>query len=144
MSTQFKDYGDQARHLWKVGYQMLDEFNGVAGLTEEVTFLRYETKEGIHQAVFGSAGLTIGCALRSLGLPHKQWIRVGSLVVLFRECDTKAVRDFLIDQFGERGQWWALQVTRSSAAAAIRGYRRRRDALLRTEPALACETKGGA
>lgn len=136
-AIKYKDWGVDACHLWRAGYQKLVDQDGVVDLRGEVTFLRYETEDGIWQAVFGSAGITIGHALLSLGLPHVQWVRVGSMIVRFRECDTKAVHDYLSENLGERGKWWALNATRSSVAAAICGYRRRRDAML-------VKAKGGA
>lgn len=136
-AIEWKDYGSDACHLWRAGYQKLVDQDGVVDLRGEVTFLRYETKDGVWQAVFGSAGISIGHALLALDLPHVQWIRVASMIVAFRECDTKIVHDYLSENLGERGKWWALNVTRSSAAAAIRDYRRRRDAML-------VKAKGGA
>lgn len=125
---QPKDYGEKSAHLWRVcGRFTIDEVVDI----EDATFLRFLGRDGSERCVIcGPNAITINAALDSARIPHRTWIRVGSMAVLFEWKHLTSVKAELDRLFGLDRKFFALDCTRSSIARAMRGYRQRRDAML--------------
>lgn len=120
---------EKAQHLWRLGYGT-NVVDGVVTMPE-LYMLFCPDKDGQEIGIlFGAPCLTFTIALRELGVPFDEWVSAGSLCLRFPGSVVKQVKDWLAVNFFERGPWHVLKCDRSSAAAAIRGYRRRRDAIV--------------
>lgn len=120
---------EKARLLWMVGYGM-QEVDGVLDLKKS-TLLQCPGRRGGELTVcFGMPCLTMGMALNSLGVRYREWISVGSLVLIFPSDVIGELLAKLVELFGERQPMYRIKCDRASTATALRDYRRRRDSLL--------------
>ena len=123
----YKDYGDKSQYLWKAcgGVRLTDDLVDI----DAPTFLRYQSRQGERALICGPNAIGVNHALECDGITRRLWVDVGSIVVSFesaRFADMKASRTKVL---GECPQMFALNCSRSSVAATLRAYRKRRDEL---------------